>query len=61
MDATLKNVNWNRIKRKLMEKFPNLTDADFQYEEGVGQDIPRLVENKLRKTWNELRYIIEKK
>ena len=60
MDAILKQGNGKEIKNKLMTKFPNLTEADFQYEEGVGQDISRLVENKLRKTWNELHDIIEK-
>ena len=48
----------NELEIKLKEKFPILTDADFYFEEGIGQDKIRMLENKLKKTKKEMREII---
>ena len=58
MDPILEPGIADEQKNKLIAKFPILTDADFFYEEGVGHDMLKLMESKLKKTRKELREII---
>ncbi len=60
MNTTEIKVNWNELKLKLKQKYPRLTKADLHCQEGMEQDMLRMVEYKLRKTRKEMQYIIEK-
>jgi hypothetical protein len=51
---------WNTLQNKLRQKYPKLTDADLNYQEGMEQDMLRMVEYKLRKTKKEMQDIIER-
>jgi uncharacterized protein YjbJ (UPF0337 family) len=46
--------NWNEQKNKLKAKFPTLTDADLQYENGKKDEMFTKVQTKLGKTKEEL-------
>jgi uncharacterized protein YjbJ (UPF0337 family) len=46
--------NWNEQKGKLKAKFPILTDADLQYENGKKDEMLTKVQKKLGKTKEEL-------
>jgi uncharacterized protein YjbJ (UPF0337 family) len=52
-------INWNEIKDKLKVKFPTLTDADLQYEEGKKDEMLEKVQTKLGKNKEEMSKIIE--
>ena len=59
----MKNINeikenWNNLQSKLKQKYPNLTDSDLHYQDGMERDMLRMVEYKLRKTKQEMRKII---
>jgi hypothetical protein len=58
MDLIFKKENWNKLREKLNEKYPQLTEADLQYNEGTEFNMLRMVEYKLRKTKQEMREII---
>jgi len=58
MDVVLNHGNWDELKRKLQEKYPQLTDVDFQHKEGEEEGMLRTVEYKLQKTKEEMREII---
>ena len=58
MDLNFKNENWNKLRLKLSEKYPQLTEADLQYSIGAENSLLRMVEYKLRKTKLELKEII---
>jgi hypothetical protein len=58
MDLILSQENWNILKSKLKEKFPQLTEADLQHDEGMEISMLRMVEYKLRKTKQEMWDII---
>jgi uncharacterized protein YjbJ (UPF0337 family) len=51
-------TSWKEQKGKLKAKFPTLTDADLQYEEGKKDDMLKRVQDKLGKTKEELSKII---
>jgi uncharacterized protein YjbJ (UPF0337 family) len=46
--------NWSEQKSKLKAKFPTLTDADLQYENGKKDEMLTNVQTKLGKTKEEL-------
>ena len=46
--------NWSEQKGKLKAKFPTLTDADLQYENGKKDEMLTKVQAKLGKTKEEL-------
>ena len=58
MDLFSKQDNWKGLITKLSKKFPELTEADLNYEEGMEECMLRMVEYKLRKTKQEMRDII---
>ncbi len=58
MDLNFKNENWNKLRLKLSEKYPQLTEADLQYNVGAENSMLRMLEYKLRKTKLEMQEII---
>jgi hypothetical protein len=58
MDVVLNQKNWSELKSKLRNEYPQLTDADLQHEEGMEENMLRMVEYKLKKTKEEMREII---
>lgn len=50
--------NWRELQTKLKKKYPELTDADLEYQEPLQQDMLRMVEYKLGKTKEEMQEII---
>jgi len=59
MNKKTNSERWNELQSKLRQKYPILTDADLHYQEGMEQDMLRMVEYKLRKTRKEMHDIIE--
>ncbi|MFA6924809.1 MAG: general stress protein CsbD [Bacteroidales bacterium] len=58
MNTTDIKEYWNKLQRKLKQRYPKLTDADLHYQEGKEQDMLRMAEYKLHKTKKEMREII---
>jgi uncharacterized protein YjbJ (UPF0337 family) len=58
MDIIINQGNWDQLKTKLREKYPQLTDADMHHDEGKEESMLRMVEYKLQKTKEEMREII---
>ncbi len=58
MDREFSSKYWNDIISKLKQKFPQLTDTDFQHKEGMEDSMLRMVEYKLRKTKLEMKKLI---
>jgi DTW domain-containing protein YfiP len=58
MVIILKDGTWEELKNRLRIKFPQLTEADLQHDEGKEEGMLRMVEYKLRKTKKEMREII---
>lgn len=50
---------WLELQTKLKMKYPELTEADLEYQEMLEQDMLRMVEYKLGKTKEEMTEIIE--
>ncbi len=46
------------LKKKLMRKYPQLTEADLQHKEGMEEKMLRMVEYKLGKTKQEMEKLI---
>ena len=62
MILNFENENWNKLRLKLSEKYPQLTEADLQYSIGAENSLLRMVEyilmlNKNRKIINNLPFI----
>jgi uncharacterized protein YjbJ (UPF0337 family) len=51
-------MDWNGLKKKLKQKYPELTDTDLLTTNGEEEDMLRMVEYKLGKTKKELKEII---
>ena len=51
--------DWNEAKGKLKQKYAQLTDNDLIYEEGKDDELIGRVQQKLGKTYDETRRIIE--
>lgn len=60
METILTKKNWNELKSKLSQQFPELTDADFQYRDGNEESMLLMIEYKLKMTKKEMREIIRK-
>ncbi|MFO7656192.1 MAG: hypothetical protein R6W78_03930 [Bacteroidales bacterium] len=58
MELFLIRGNWDELKHKLSNKYPQLTESDFSHKEGQEESMLRMIEYKLRKTKQELREII---
>lgn len=58
MNVILNPGNWNELKRKLKMEYPQLTETDLQHEDGLEEDMLRMVEYKLKKTKEEMKEII---
>lgn len=54
----VKKDNWTEQKGKLKAKFPKLTDADLQFEQGKKEDMLKKVQTKLGVTKEELSKVI---
>ena len=46
--------NWTETKSKLKAQFPDLTDADLQYEQGKKDEMFERVQVKIGKTKEEM-------
>ena len=58
MDVVLNQGNWAVLKEKLRKEYPQLTETDLQHQEGMEENMLRMVEYKLQKTKEEMREII---
>ena len=52
--------NWNEVAGKLKQKFANLTDDDLLFKEGKEEELLGKLQQKLGKTQEEIRRLIEK-
>jgi hypothetical protein len=52
--------HWRELQAKLKSKYPELTDADLEFQEPLEEDMLRMVEYKLSKTKEEMQEIIKK-
>ncbi len=52
--------NWNELVGKLKQKYANLTDDDLLFIEGKEEELLGRLQNKLGKTREEIRDLIEK-
>jgi uncharacterized protein YjbJ (UPF0337 family) len=52
--------NWNEIRGKLKQKFANLTDDDLLFKEGKEEELLGRLKQKLGKTKEQIRELIEK-
>lgn len=50
--------NWDEIKARLRNKYPQLNESDFDQKEGMEKNMLRMVEYKLGKTHQEMQEII---
>ena len=51
-------MNWDELKKKLKQKYPELTAIDLLTNDGEEEDMLRMVEYKLGKSKKELQEII---
>lgn len=59
MNELTTSAHWLELQTKLKIQYPELTEADLEYQEPLGQDMLRMVEYKLGKTKEEMQKIIE--
>jgi uncharacterized protein YjbJ (UPF0337 family) len=52
--------NWNQIKGKLKEEYGELTDDDLQYQEGKEDQMIGHLQEKLGKSKDEVKSIIDR-
>lgn len=52
--------NWNEMVGKLKQKYANLTDDDLLFAEGKEDELLGRLQNKLGKTKEEIRELIDK-
>ncbi|PIS28682.1 MAG: general stress protein CsbD [Candidatus Marinimicrobia bacterium CG08_land_8_20_14_0_20_45_22] len=52
--------NWNEIAGKLKQQFANLTDDDLLFAEGKEEELLGRLQQKIGKTQEEIRRLIEK-
>lgn len=52
-------VNWNELKTKLKEKYPNLTDEDLNFLAGKEDELVTHLARKLAKTEEEITDVID--
>ena len=58
MELIMPHKNWDELLNKLREKYPQLTNADLQHNEGKEESLLRMIEYKLSKTKLEMQEII---
>ncbi len=58
MDELRIEGNWNKLKGKLKEEYAELTDDDLTYEEGKEDQLIGNIQQKLGKTKDEVKAII---
>jgi uncharacterized protein YjbJ (UPF0337 family) len=51
---------WNEVAGKLKQKYANLTDNDLLFKEGKEEELLGRLQNKLGKSKEEVRNLIEK-
>jgi alkylhydroperoxidase/carboxymuconolactone decarboxylase family protein YurZ len=51
-------INWNELRKRLKQKYPQLTSIDLLTADGEEEDMLRMVEYKLGKTKKEMQEII---
>jgi uncharacterized protein YjbJ (UPF0337 family) len=59
MRALKLNASWEEVKEKLKETDINLSDEDLQYNEGNEDQLLEHLSQKLKKTPDEVRGLIE--
>ena len=60
METTIKITgNWNELKTKLKQKYPNLTDSDLVYSAGKEDELLANLSKKTGKTQDEISGVIE--
>lgn len=52
--------DWNKLSKKLKEKFPKLTDSDLKFEAGKENQLLTRIETRLDKKRHEVITIIQK-
>jgi uncharacterized protein YjbJ (UPF0337 family) len=52
--------SWNELKGKLKQQYGNLTDNDLVFSEGKEDELLGRLQNKLGKSKDEVRQMIEK-
>lgn len=52
--------NWNEVAGRLKQKFANLTDDDVLFTEGKEEELLGRLQQKIGKTQEEIRRMIEK-
>ena len=58
MDELITPEQWNDLKYKLQQKYPELTEADLQYHEAREQDLLRMVEYRLHKNKRKMHKVL---
>lgn len=51
--------SWEQLKGKLKQKYAELTDDDLMYEEGQEQEMWGKLQQKLGKTMNEIKSLLD--
>ena len=51
--------SWEELKGKLKQKYAELTDDDLMYEEGQEQEMWGKLQQKLGKTMNEIKSLLD--
>ncbi len=52
-ESTITKDNWKDKKKKLMEKFPHLSDTDLSYQEGKLEDMVNKLHAKIGKIFGK--------
>jgi uncharacterized protein YjbJ (UPF0337 family) len=52
--------NWNEVAGKLKQKYANLTDDDLLFKEGKEEELLGRLQQKIGKTKEQIRTLIEK-
>ena len=58
MNVILNQGNWDELKRKLKKEYLQLTETDLEHQDGMEENMLRMVEYKLKKTKEEMKEII---
>ncbi len=60
MDNSRISGNWKEIKGKLKQQYGQLTDDDLKYAEGKEEELVGRLEQKLGKSKDEVRNMLDK-
>jgi hypothetical protein len=47
--------SWPELKKKLLEKYPHLTNADLAYEIGQEEELLERLQKKLGQNWGDIK------